>query len=172
MTIFEQAHIDKRVEQIGTIFFDRTRRKIFVVAYRVEIFDIDAHVIAEFAVAVQPPTLQQELIVAPFEQQTANIILVMKTRAILAADIKHAAVPEAQPLQVFAEVPIAIARIAEVTEIVVVEHALIGGGDTLLQLGELFRRAGFWFVRSFRLVGQRFACRSTASSGAACASSE
>jgi len=52
VAIVEQFRIDKRVEQIGPVFFDRPRREIFVVAHRVEILDVHAYVIAQFEIAV------------------------------------------------------------------------------------------------------------------------
>jgi len=92
--------------------------------------------------------MQEEIVVDAGQPEAAVVPLVHQAQAVLPADVDGDAVPHGPAFEGVAQVQVAVARVAEVIEVVVVEERLVRGGDGL------FQGRGFLAIAPGRLGGR------------------
>ena len=136
----EDDEIQEQVLHLGAVLFNQARCVVLVIAHGIEHFAIEPHAAAKLSVDVQPSPVQKEIVVGAGQPQpirdrrrVANASLGHLSQTVLSADVDNRPVGKAHPFEVFTQMPVAVAGVAEIGEIVVVEHVLVGRRGSFLQ---------------------------------------
>ena len=146
----QESGVGKEIQQIAAVLFDEAGLDVFVVADRVQPFDVEAEAFVAMKVGIQPSAMQEEGVVEPREAQPSHVVLTLEAQAILPADVQDGIIADLHPLELISQGVAAVAGIVEIAEVVGEEHALVGRGDLLFEGGALLFVAGILGVGLFR----------------------